>query len=76
MTTKIVILSVICLPLAACAGSNGEAVSLGGFSGSSEGEYTQYSGSSHAGMGWAGSEGGLTYRSGSIADTHLDRRGQ
>ncbi len=75
MTTKIVILSVIFLPLAACAGSNGGTVSMSGTSGSSGG-YGQYSGSSHAGAGWAGSEGGLAYMPGSVADTHMDRRGR
>lgn len=80
MTGKTMILAATCLALAACSGSNGDALSLGGSSGSSQSGYTQYSGqysgSGSGGTGWAGSEGGLGTLPKSIGDTQLDRRGR
>lgn len=76
MNGKTVILSVMCLSLAACTGGSGDALSMGGYSGSSQGGYAPYSGGSDGSLTAAGSEGGLPRYSRSVADTQLDRHGR
>lgn len=75
MIKTAVILSVMCLSLSACNGNSGEALSMGGFSGSTQGANAPYSGARDARTSMAGSEGGLYGYPRTVSDTQLDRRG-
>ena len=73
MTRTTVLLSVICLSLAACAETNRDALSMGSYSGSSGGRYPQgYTGTGTTGSG----DGLLGYRTGDISAANIDRHGR